>query len=120
MKIYLYSIALVLLFGCGQPIKIIPITTGYVVISCTQCSFSFTFFGKETIADTEKVGRSTWRSGKVKAIQYRGFSTLTVYNTQAGNVTGQIYADNRLVASESKYFPTANGGVLTMNYNSYK
>lgn len=119
MKKYFYSIALLALLGCGQPIKILPFSTGYVVISCTECTFSFVF-GKETLSDTKKTGRSTWRSEKVKAIQYKGFSTLNVYNTQGGNVTGQIYIDNRLVASESKYFPSALGGTLTMNYNSYK
>lgn len=120
MKKYFYFAFLLSLLGCGQPIKILPFSTGYVVISCTQCSYSFTFFGKETISDTKKIDRSTWRSEKVKVTQYKGFSTLTINNAQPGNVTGQIYVDGRLVASESKYFPTANGGVLTMNYNSYK
>lgn len=120
MKKYIYFFALLLSVGCGQPVKIIPISKGYVVVSCPNCSFTFTFFGKETIADATVKNRQTERSTQAKVNQYKGFSTLTISNSGIGTVTGQIYVDGRLAASESKYFSTNQAGVLVMNYNPYK
>jgi len=113
MKKILLLLSAIWLHGCQ-----ININTGsaYFTVTCDKCYIEYGIKDKNgSIKPAEK--RLNWKSEVFKTSK-KTIVEVTIVNESTGVIAGQIFINDKLIATESKTF-TQKGGVLIVRGNTY-